>query len=219
MAGNKNFDQEQYWIQRHERLKNDPRSVGHLGKSLEENLLAERVLVQWVDRAARLLKPYSSVLDVGCGYGRVATVFCDLGYDYTGIDISPVAIDAARSREPRGSYLVGSALDLQYGAKVDLVCALYVLTHFVDDEKWNSLLNKLIDNIKPGGGLLFADELPNEILRPAPHVAQRPLALYEELFKSRGMQMDTAFRDNLSAALESDGIELPPVHLARRVGE
>ena len=36
--GTDDFDQETYWIKRHKRLSGDPRSVGNLGKSLEQNL-------------------------------------------------------------------------------------------------------------------------------------------------------------------------------------
>jgi hypothetical protein len=44
MADAKGFDQNAYWIARHARLKDDPRSIDHLGKSLEENKSLEQRL-------------------------------------------------------------------------------------------------------------------------------------------------------------------------------
>jgi SAM-dependent methyltransferase len=208
------FDQASYWNKRHEQLRDDPRSVGNLGKSLEQNRAAELRIQQWVAQAARILKPYSSVLDVGCGYGRVAGAFCDAGYAYTGIDISPVAISAAQKAEPRGSYFVGSPLDHAFQQQFNLVCVLYVFVHFVDDGDWKALISKLAGVIGAGGGLLFADSFPRQIERPAPHVAQRPLSLYVEVLSDFGLRLDPLFREELASAL-GGAAKLPPVYLAR----
>jgi SAM-dependent methyltransferase len=214
VAGGK-FDQTLYWRRRHERFRGDPRSVGNLGKSLEENLRGERQFQEWVGHAARLLRPYRSVLDVGCGYGRAATAFCDAGYAYFGIDVSEVAIAEAREREPRGSFMVGSALDLPQVRKFDLVAAFYVLAHFVDDADWGDLMVLLIANLADGGGFLFADPFPDERLTPAPHVTLRPLTTYTDLFRSHAMRMDDRFRTELAAALGRDDDAIP-FYLARK---
>ena len=160
MTATDDFDQSKYWIDRHRRLKGDPRSVGNLARTLEQNQSAERRIKHWVGCAARGLKPYRSVLDVGCGYGRTASAFCNEGYEYTGIDVSSVAIDAARKNEPRGSYQLGSALDTDFGRKFDLIVVLYVFVHFVDDEEWLKLISKLSATLTPGGGLLSPTSFP-----------------------------------------------------------
>lgn len=209
------FNQNDYWIQRHQRLKNDPRSVGNLGKTRKQNVAAEKRMQYWIRCAAHVLKPYASVLDIGCGYGRVARMFCEEGYAYTGIDVSAVAIEAARKNEPRGSYMVGSALDAEFTRTFDLVCVLYVFVHFVSDVQWRQLISKLAGALVPGGGLLFADSFPEEQLRPAPHVAQRPLVLYEQVFATCELKFDPSFRQHLAAALGPDAT-LPPVYLARK---
>lgn len=118
MTATDDFDQNKYWIDRHRRLKGDPRSVGNLSNSVERNKSAERRIQHWVGCAARELKPYRSVLDVGCGYGRTASAFCNEGYDYTGIDVSSVAIDAARKNEPRGSYFNGVRARYGFWSKI-----------------------------------------------------------------------------------------------------
>jgi SAM-dependent methyltransferase len=208
-----NFNQNDYWIQRHRRLKNDPRSVGNLGKTLEQNVADEKRVQYWIRCAAHTLKPYASVLDIGCGYGRVASMFCEEGYAYTGIDVSAVAIKAARKNEPRGSYMMGSALEAEFARDFDLVCVLYVFVHFVSDGQWRQLISKLAGTLVSGGGLLFADNFPEEQLRPAPHVALRPLLMYEQAFATCGMKFEPSFRPRLAAALGPDAT-LPPVYLA-----
>lgn len=214
--GQGDFDQDTYWIQRHERLKNDPRSVGNLSKTLEQNIAAEKRIQHWVGCAARVLKPHASVLDVGCGYGRIASMFCNEGYEYTGIDVSSVAVEAARKIEPRGSYIVGSALDTDFDCKFDLVSVLYVFVHFVNDDDWRRLISKLVGTLTNNGGLLFADSFPPKMLTPVPHVVQRPLSLYENVFKTFDMGLDSSFRLRLAASLGTDA-NLPPVYLARRL--
>jgi 2-polyprenyl-3-methyl-5-hydroxy-6-metoxy-1,4-benzoquinol methylase len=210
------FDQNRYWITRHERYRDDPRSVGNLGKSLEENRRAEGLMQERVGQAARLLRPCASVLDVGCGYGRVATPFCDAGYDYTGVDVSDVAIETARAREPRGTFVTGSALEVTFERKFDIVCALYVFVHFVSDADWSRLLARLAGMVSDGGGLLFADEFPPRTRRPASHVVQRPLRTYRERLRRLGMRLDPQFRVQLAAALDMPRHDPLPFHLARK---
>jgi SAM-dependent methyltransferase len=210
------FDRDRYWIGRHERYRGDPRSVGNLGRPVEEKRRAEGLLRARVGAAARLLRPWRSVLDVGCGYGRVAPAFIDAGYEYVGVDVSPVAIEAARALEPRGSYRVGSALEIELDRRFDLVCVLYVFVHFVDDGDWRRLLAKLAGLVEEGGGLLFADDFPQRVQRPAPHVAQRPLRAYRDRLRPLGMRLDRRFPGQLAAAVGRDGREALPFRLARK---
>jgi SAM-dependent methyltransferase len=207
------FNQTQYWLDRHERLEGDPRSVGNLGKSLAENHAAESFVRRWSRCAAGLLRPCRSVLDVGCGYGRTASSFIDAGYEYVGIDVSPVAIAAARIQEPRGQYIVGSAGNHEFARTFDLVCVLYVFVHFTEDADWRELIHRLALIIRPGGKLLFADELPTDVLRPQPHVTERPLALYTAAFAEVGLEIDPSFPPALDAALGA-GTSTPPAVLA-----
>jgi SAM-dependent methyltransferase len=216
MKGTGNFDQNAYWIQRHKRLKGNPKSVGNLGKTLEQNIAAEKRIRYWVGHAAHILRPYASVLDVGCGYGRVASVFCDAGYDYTGIDVSAVATKAAKRNEPRGSYVVGSALETDLGRKFDLICVLYVFVHFVGDQEWRQLVFRLASLLPSGGGLLFADNFPAERQNSSAHATQRPLSMYEKVFAGCGLQLDPSFRERLAAAL-AGVTPLPAAYLARKL--
>jgi SAM-dependent methyltransferase len=52
------------------------------------------------------LAPGASILDAGCGFGRTVGAFTKMGYDATGVDVSPAVIAEARKRNPEGTYLV-----------------------------------------------------------------------------------------------------------------
>lgn len=75
---------------------------------------------------------FDSVLDVGCGFGRLGRLILDRfpHVVYTGLDVSPHQIDAARRRIPEGSFMTGSLLDYA-GPGADLVLAAEVLMHLL----------------------------------------------------------------------------------------
>lgn len=50
--------------------------------------------------------PGGSVVDAGCGTGRVARFLADRGLDVTGIDVAPGMIDEARAAHPDIGFVV-----------------------------------------------------------------------------------------------------------------
>ncbi len=206
------FDQDGYWIARHDRLGADPRSVGNAGKSLAENLAGEDRLRAMLATALRLLPASGRALDIGCGNGRLSPVFCDAGLDYTGLDVSPRATAAAAVREPRGRFITGSALAADWGGGFDLVAVIYVFVHFVDDADWRRLLGRIAASLRPGGLLLFADQFPACAARPAAHVRERPLSAYAAEFPRIGLVPDDEFPRRMAA----EGHDRAPFALARR---
>src|SRR5271155_982793 len=125
------FDQVQYWIERHRRLHKDPRSVGNLAATLEANVKGEMVWRQVAGAVAEML-PIGSVLDIGCGYGRVACQFITNRHRYTGIDVSPDAIARAKAEHPDGRFICCDVLQWQPPQHYDIIVAFYVFVHFVD---------------------------------------------------------------------------------------
>lgn len=95
-----------------------------------------------------------TVLEVGPGLGAMACRLAEK-YDYTGVELDPVACEVLRRRldtAGRGVVLLGTT-DLLRGQTYDLICAFEVLEHIEDDvsalESWNSLLTE-------SGYLLFS---------------------------------------------------------------
>lgn len=99
-----------------------------------------------------------AVLDLGCGGGLLAEKFASEGALVTGVDLSPVAIEAAKkhacSSNLQIEYRVVSAAQLSKEAqeKFDIVVCAEVLEH-VDD--LNGFLRDSLSMLKPGGLFFF----------------------------------------------------------------
>lgn len=74
---------------------------------------------------------FGSVLEVGCGFGRIGELVAGLRPDatYTGIDLSPAMLEGARARVPGAELVESSLLDFKPGRDYDLVLAVEVLMH------------------------------------------------------------------------------------------
>ncbi len=104
------------------------------------------------------------VLDVGCGTGEHALLAATLGHQAVGVDMSPRAIELARTkaseRAVEVSFVVADALHLaELGGQFDTVldCGLF---HVLDDGERERYLESLGDVVSPGGQfhmLCFSD--------------------------------------------------------------
>ena len=108
------------------------------------------------------------VLDVGCGTGEHALMAAELGFDATGIDLSPKAIRLAQQkaldRNLHPCFLVGDALKLDSGGRYDTVldCGLF---HLFDDDDRPRFVSSLSASMVPGGRyfmLCFSDRQPGD---------------------------------------------------------
>lgn len=96
------------------------------------------------------------VLDVGSGNGRDAELFCDHGYQVTGVDISTKLLEVARRREPRASFVRGSVYELPFkDASFDGVWACASLLH-VPKDRIQEALAEIRRVLRPGGTLFVA---------------------------------------------------------------
>ncbi|MGB9181042.1 MAG: methyltransferase domain-containing protein [Pyrinomonadaceae bacterium] len=108
----------------------------------------------------------ATILDVGCGSGWLSEYFARLGYDVTGIDISPDLIEMARERLSRVPYGVDHQTPLKYrfithdveglplAETFDAVICYDSLHHFEDER---AVVRNLAAMLRYGG-LLFVME-------------------------------------------------------------
>ena len=100
------------------------------------------------------LAPGSSVLDVGCGFGRSAGFLASVGYDVTGIDISEKLIKQASERFPEVRFSTADAAKMPFEAsRFDAVIFECVLS-LIDT---HSALREARRVLRPGGVLLVSD--------------------------------------------------------------
>lgn len=100
-------------------------------------------------------------IDFGCGTGRSTRLLHALGFDVTGVDISPSMIARARQLDPAGDYrLLGSAgLGALGLGPVDLVLAAFPFDNIPAPEKAR-LLGDLCGQLGPGGRIVNVVSAP-----------------------------------------------------------
>jgi len=107
------------------------------------------------------------VLDSGCGTGEHALLAASLGFDTTGIDGAPLAIEKANEKaRERGidvRFVVGDVLDLAaFGEQWDTVLDCGVFHVFDDDDR--PVYVESLAAVIPAGGryfmLCFSDQQP-----------------------------------------------------------
>ena len=109
----------------------------------------------WITDVATLIRPGSRVLDLGCGAGVPATkLLVEAGFDVTGVDISEVQIERARSLVPGATFIHADMASWDAGASsFDAVVSFYALIHVpLDDQR--ELLPRVARWLAPDGYLL-----------------------------------------------------------------
>jgi SAM-dependent methyltransferase len=95
----------------------------------------------------QLLPAGGSVLDLGCGTGRVAEPLAELGHPVTGVDNEPLMLDALRL----ATGVCADILTLDLGVRFD---AVLLLSHFVDaadDEFVHAALSAVRRHVRDDG--------------------------------------------------------------------
>lgn len=178
------FDQNEYWLDRHKRLRGKLGSVGLINAPEESASKASLQFQNSIRAIAECLvkkQGSSRLLDIGCGIGRAAKPVCEAGMDYTGVDISPEAIEDAKTQfGDSGRFLVSDLLEFESDEPYDVVLAAWVLVHFVDDEKWDRMLRRIGSTITPGGAFVLIDVMASEeSAPPKAHFKNRSILDYE----------------------------------------
>jgi len=97
----------------------------------------------------------ADVLDIGCGEGRFCRQLSAAGVSAIGIDPTSPLLDAARSRDPRGTYVNGRAEALPFdNDRFDMV--IFYLT-LIDIAGLDAALSEAVRVLRPGGRVLIAN--------------------------------------------------------------
>lgn len=119
-----------------------------------------------LDRFANETKGHGEVCDLGCGPGHVARYLHELGVSAFGLDLSPSMLEQARRLNPRITFREGNmlALDIPAGALAG-IAAFYAIVN-IPKNSFATAFQEMARVLKPGGLLLIAFHVGNELVRP-----------------------------------------------------
>jgi SAM-dependent methyltransferase len=100
-----------------------------------------------------------SVLDAGCGTGRVAIELAARDIDVVGVDLDPKMLQQARAKAPSLPWIDGSVDDVALGREFDVVVAAGNVMIFVEPGTETGVVANLADHLAPEGVLIAGFEL------------------------------------------------------------
>ena len=184
-------------------------AIGTLASDREE---AEKASSRKIELVRSVLEAlYSSsttgnILDLGCGIGRFAPIFISLGFDYTGVDVSPVAIAQARKSCPEAKFVEGIITEYEPDQKYDLIFVSYVLIHILRDRDWLHVLDTVKRSLKSDGLFFLMESIPDVRKRKAIFVT-RTKDEYDTVLADRNMCFDGKTSAKLNSRFGSHALQ------------
>jgi SAM-dependent methyltransferase len=116
----------------------------------------------YIESLIRTQRPGArSVLDLGCGTGRHASLLAERGYDVTGVDRSPAMLAEARARGTgtkggRTEFVEGDVRSVRLGKQFDVVVSLFhVMSYQTTNADLAAAFATLRAHLAPGGLFIF----------------------------------------------------------------
>jgi len=111
---------------------------------------------------------------------------------FVGIDTEPVYLDFAKNRLTgvvSADFILGDAVDCHLGVSADIVLASSAYHHIQDDRKMMFLRN-MIRHMKPGGRVVFAENILPEYADEKGHAAAAKLFYGKRIQEAKALGMD-----------------------------
>lgn len=145
-----------------------------------------------------------SVLDAGCGTGRVAIELARRGVDVVGVDLDAGMLDTARRKAPQLSWICGDLASLALPARFDVVVMAGNVMIFVEPGSEATVVARMAAHLEPEGRLIAGFEL-GQTLR---------LDRYDEAAAAVGLVLEDRFATWDGAPFTSGGPYVVAVHRA-----
>jgi SAM-dependent methyltransferase len=102
----------------------------------------------------------ASVLDAGCGTGRVAIELARRGVDVVGTDVDPAMLATARRLAPELPWIEADLAELDVGRRFDAVVLAGNVLLFVAPGGQPAVLARCAAHLAPGGALVAGFSVP-----------------------------------------------------------
>ncbi|WP_132209424.1 class I SAM-dependent methyltransferase [Kribbella steppae] len=109
------------------------------------------------------IDPGSSILELGCGTGRITRPLLALGHQIVAVDESPEMTARVHETET----ICSTIGDLRLDRRFDVVLMMSYLINVADDEERLRLLRTCAHHVRPGGSVLLQQQMPGMIHAPA----------------------------------------------------
>lgn len=142
------------------------------------------------DMVELLLPSSGSVLDAGCGTGRIAIELARRGYDVVGVDLDPAMLDLARHKAPELAWQHGNLADARIADAsgelrlFDLAIAAGNVMIFLEPGTEAAVVTNLAAHLRPGGALVAGFQLSD---------AYMALHVYDALAERNGLTLDARY--------------------------
>jgi ubiquinone/menaquinone biosynthesis C-methylase UbiE len=103
------------------------------------------------------MSPSGRIIDMGCGWGKDARIFSDLGYKVTGIDLSQELLNIARKTSPNSEFIQADFSELPYQDQTfEGLWASASLLHAETKGQVPKILNEWHRVLRTNGGVYIA---------------------------------------------------------------
>jgi SAM-dependent methyltransferase len=123
-----------------------------------------------------------SVLDAGCGTGRVAIELARRGIEVVGVDVDPSMLDVARGKAPDLAWVLGDLAAVDLGRTFDVVVLAGNVMIFLAPGTEAAVVAGLARHLSPGGALVAGFSLDSGRL---------DLAAYDRHAAAAGLAVQT----------------------------
>lgn len=100
---------------------------------------------------AGLVDSPASVLDAGCGTGRITVRLHELGYDVVGVDVDQPMLEVARAEAPGLDWRLGDLATLDLGRTFDVVLLAGNIVPLLEPGTLPAVAQRLAAHTRPGG--------------------------------------------------------------------
>ncbi|MFF1820070.1 class I SAM-dependent methyltransferase [Kribbella sp. NPDC058245] len=108
------------------------------------------------------IEPKSSILELGCGTGRITRPLLARGHQVVAVDESAEMI----ARVPETETIQATIGELRLDREFDVVLMMSYLINVADDAERLRLLQTCAHHVRPGGSVVLQQQLPSQLAKP-----------------------------------------------------